>query len=211
VHRATGLRIDFDLLDEGDRAELVALTRKIQADAEPVVGRDDPRFLDDRDRSTYERLVAVAAGEEPGYFDRAREDAAAQPKLAGLVERARRPAARAPVEGCLNLGRDQLLENLRRGAIWAEDLAVYLYLAVQLESGAVLSTAARFEQDGDALVLVLSANFGVVAPVHNPDEALRGESASLENLARVEWLEVDRQGNEGRVSHGPASPLRRAS
>jgi hypothetical protein len=211
IARATSLRANFHLLDPEEQAELVALTRKIQSDAEPDVTRDSPDYLGDDDRRRYERLVAQAAGKAVGFFDRAREGVEAQTKIAALVERARRPAARAPHEGCLNLGRDQLLENLRRGAVWAEDLAVYVYLAVQLESGALLSTGARFEQDGDALVLVLSAGFGVVAPVHNPAEALRGESNSLENLARVEWLEVDRQGNEFRVRHGAASPLRRAS
>jgi hypothetical protein len=204
IGRWTGLRLDFGRLDEDELVDVLALTRELETDeGEGFEGTK----LEPKQLRRWQRLVGKAAGDED-LFDRRREEAEQRGRLAELAARARRPAPRAPVRGCLNLSRDDLLRAVRDGVIWAEDLAVYLYLAVQIETGQALSPRASFEGAGDDMALVFRRDLGPIAVPHNPEGNLGKWSASLENLVRVGWLHVEQRGNQVVVRHGATSPRR---
>jgi hypothetical protein len=207
IGRWTGLRerdLDFGRLDDDELDDLLALTRELRTDEGDGF---DGAALEAKERERWERLVAKAAGDER-VFEKRREEAEARRSLAELAVRARRPAPRPPAEGCLNLDRQSLLRAVRDGFVWAEDLAVYLYVAAQLETGEALSPRATFEGAGDDMALLFRRDLGVIATPHNPEANLSGWKNSLDNLVRIGWLKVEQRGNEVAVQHGPASPRR---
>jgi hypothetical protein len=204
VRRATGLTIDTRLLDEDEQVDLVRLTRLIAAGAESGAVRSDPRYLDKSDRTRYEQLVEKAAA-KPNHFARMRKDRAQMRKIADLAAKANRPPARPRFEeqGCVVLPKAVHDDVGREGALWIEDVAVLWYVLSQLETGELLTPRAKFESDGDELALVIDRTYGLIAGAHNPEGNLQQWKASLDNLARIDWLAVETRGRDLVIRHGP--------
>jgi hypothetical protein len=195
VTRACGLRPNLDVLDDGELAELRQLVQEIRASADDDVERSDPGALGDLLKlRRWETLVAKAAGRPSDFFDRAREQAAAD---AAKAERKRRPSKHPRL---VEAGTTQIpaavFRGMQDGELDATHLLVLTLVLAMIENGAGLH---RFAQvDGDAVVVPTAEH--LVAPI-DPEGDISGVSRALRELGDADVLAVERHG-ELRISLG---------
>jgi hypothetical protein len=199
ISRGFGVTIDAELLDGDELHELAMLTRKVLDGAEDNGTRVPLATLPKSERSKWERLVGIAAG-DPDLFKNARSEQAARARISELVERARRPTARQRFEeqGAIILPAE-VFTQLRLGQLWLGHLAVLAHVVGQLENGVSLAPRSRVE-DG---VLIVSDVYGLAGERQDGDGRFDGWRPLLAHLAQNGWLKAERAGNEWRIGLGP--------
>jgi hypothetical protein len=208
IRRALDLRVDLDRLDTREQVELVELASKIGDGADWKIDSDRVPLasLAVHERTTFERLVGKAANDET-VFEKRREQTRIAEEVKKLAVRARRAGRRTRHErqGSV-IFPPEIRNDIAQGILAVGDVAVLYYLLASLESGEPLHPRHRIEGTGDAAALVYDErNLGTISPRHDPDGDLGFVKMSLENLARVGWLALDKsRGPEWQVRRGQA-------
>ncbi len=198
IVRASGLKVDFDLLNDRERAELFDLIREIRMTSTPPDGEAcHPGVLGGKKQRKWEVLVAKAAGKPKSYFDDLRADQHTKARLRELAERAKVPAPPRRLEerGTIVLP-PEVYASLKSGHLDAIDLTVLTVTIAQFQNGPLTP---RGTLDGDELLLKGS----VVSDRLNPEFELSGVPRSQKHLVENGWLTIQREGNAHRVGLGP--------
>jgi hypothetical protein len=197
VFRASGLRIDLDLLTDEEANELYALCQEIRAagKAEGVV-RSSAAVLPDKHRQRWERLVASAAALPADHFERQRKlDAAAKAE----AEKKRRPKEhQTPWTAGTIIIPAPVWRGLQEGELGAGHLLLLTVILGCIESKCV---PGRFGRVEDGVVIVPSIEH-LIQPL-DPDEYIRHPARALEELKRGGVLTIERANGEIRIGLGP--------
>jgi hypothetical protein len=189
-----GLAVQWPLLEDDEARELVSLTRKAGAE-----GGFNSSLLAAREAKHFERLAEKGAG-KPGAFGRVREAAHLQVQTSQLGARARkrkplRPQAEARLVHDVH-------EHLEASYLHAEHVALLYLLVGQFQTGRAFAPRTHFEGAGDALVLVVDINYGLVPERVDPESKFCNWQRVLDHLATNSWVAVERKGSTIRIRLG---------
>jgi hypothetical protein len=197
VYRATGLRIDLDLLDDAETVELYGLCNAIrESGKEEGVERSSPNVLDAKSRKRWEALVCKAAGIPGDHFAMQRKLAQAE---AERLAEARRPHEHATrwTTGTVVLPAS-MFRGLQQGDLDAVPLLLLTIIAAAVENKVALHSRMRVEEDGTVVVKVAE---DLVAPLDQRGN-VSGVANALKRLAMTNALDVVRTGGEVRIRLG---------
>jgi len=186
-----GLRVDFDLLDEGEQVELVRLAAEANEDGW------NPARLGKRARRL-EALIEKGA-QAPDVFENAR----AAEEIRALTAEAHRAAVRRPIRrgdeerGLLA----EIAEHLARGWLDADHSGLLLLVLAAIQTGHGFAPRSRVEATVDGAVYVIDAGYGLAGD-RDPEGRLAGWRALLDHLEVNQWLAVSKLGPQWSIGLG---------
>jgi hypothetical protein len=180
------LRVDWTRLDNGERRELVDLTRRLGE-------------LDKRQTRRWELLVERGTNHSGIFAELRTLDEIARVAKDTVRRLARRPLSSEEERGVFL----EIAEDIHRENLWADDAALALLLFAAFASGRPLNRRSRFDVDEDGGTVLIVDRGAVIGGYFDEEGRFAHQARLLAHLVETSWFTLDKRGSgEWRIGLG---------